>query len=280
MAVTIKWKDNSSLEKGHRIYKSNTYFTPDNLPSPLVDLGPNIEEYEDTASNAGENWYILSAYILDYEVFSEPFIPDLTTIYTHDIFGDGSAVATYNFDGDVTDLGGNYNGSWNGTESYTSGVITQAADIIHDSEIYANMPLLENGSVSFFLNIDSSANFTYDRIIGIGGYDYSSGWAIFKDNSSNSLYIYNNSGSKDTGIIINFSTIHHIVIAFEYSSDFTIYINGVSSFSGTQSFSPDNTLRIGRSGGYSFNGFVDQLRVFNRPLTQQEVNTLYQEGVL
>ena len=96
MAVTIRWKDNSLIEEGHRIYKSSTYFTPDSLPAPLVDLGPDIEEYEDTASNAGENWYIVSAYILGYEAFSEPFIPGLLSFgIGPDVFVGGDLFAGY-----------------------------------------------------------------------------------------------------------------------------------------------------------------------------------------
>ena len=77
MTVLIQWKDTNAFETGHRIYRSSTYFTKDNLPSMLVELGPDIEEYQDTTANAGENWYIVSALLNNgHEVFSQAFIPE------------------------------------------------------------------------------------------------------------------------------------------------------------------------------------------------------------
>ena len=44
-----------------------------------------------------------------------------------DIFGDNSCIAAYNLNGDALDLGGNYNGTWSGTESYGTGKYDEAA---------------------------------------------------------------------------------------------------------------------------------------------------------
>ena len=74
MSVTVKWKDNNYFETGHKIYKSSAYFTKDNLPSVLADLGPNVTEYVDSAGVSGENWYMVSALLNGYEVFSDPLI--------------------------------------------------------------------------------------------------------------------------------------------------------------------------------------------------------------
>ena len=291
MAVTIKWKDNSYLEKGHRIYKSSTYFTPDNLPAPLVDLSPNIEEYQDTTSNAGENWYIVSAYILGYEVFSEPFIPSLTTTLIHDIFGDGSAVATYNFDGDITDLGGNYNGTWTGTENYASGIISQAVYFNSSSIVDLNVPF--GGafmSISVWLKYDYSSQNEFATLFytSTGTTLNGTSPAIMTDTDGLGI----NTGNGDmVGVSTNVlpqNTWFHLYIYFDNNdSNNLIYIDGVSRSTssqkqtpGTRSMNTDNRLR--RIGGstdtYFYKGSMDQLRIFNRALTQEEVNDLYQEG--
>lgn len=77
MTVTVKWKDPNAFEEGKKIYRSPTYFTKDNLPAQLVDLGPDVEEYEDTTANAGENWYMIRVYMTNgHELFSQAFIPE------------------------------------------------------------------------------------------------------------------------------------------------------------------------------------------------------------
>ena len=292
MAVTIKWKDNSSLEKGHRIYKSSTYFTPDNLPASLVDLSPDIEEYEDTTANAGENWYIVSAYILGYEVFSEPFIPISNTISIHDIFDDGSIIATYNFDGDATDLGGNYDGTLETDITFDTGisnqsVVTSGTDTGRVTGLFNNST--QNSAYSVWIATNSA--FTYgtmafntfiiDNNENIEVFDSSNGTGNTTTYSSTSLSSY----PKD-------NTFFHFVVSFS-SNVPTVYINGVD-VEVSQSSTGNRTSKLG--GDTSTGGFLgdlidntgdsyyaaryDQLRIFNRPLTQEEVKTLYQEGLV
>ena len=77
MTVLIKWKESNAFEEGHRIYRNTQYFSSKNLPNALVELGANIEEYEDTTANPGENWYIISSFMINgHEVFSQAFIPE------------------------------------------------------------------------------------------------------------------------------------------------------------------------------------------------------------
>ena len=286
MAVTIKWKDNSLLEKGHRIYKSSTYFTPDNLPTPLADLGPDIEEYQDTASNAGENWYIVSAYILGYEVFSEPFIPGLITVFTHDIFGDGSAVATYNFDGDATDLGGSYNGSLNGA-TYDNGVIAQS---IYTDGVGSYVDIYNITSKRYSLSMWIAV---YDELFhGLFGFD-----SLIGGESSNSIPRVIGLDTGNSGLESSFNnyqfnsgsfptdgTFFHLVVSV-YDNAGTFYINGVQ-----QTMTESSGQRYQEYSGGGFLGRMstaydiykkakfDQVRIFNRILTQQEVDLLYQEG--
>ena len=261
MAVTIKWKDNSSVEKGHRIYKSSTYFTSENLPAPLVDLGPDIEEYEDTASNIGENWYILSAYILGYELFSEPFIPGLDTTNSFDIFGDGSAVATYQFNGDATDLGGGYDATIYGNVSYN----TYYATVPIDSSI--NIPSMTSTGISiFFRNTNYQLNSSKNLFL----LEYRTGDRIYTSKTNAGVYILD-------GV---FSNVYVDNVYLNSPADFSVPDDGLWHHLYAEYPQTGESLYLGAEsdvGSRSFEGDFYMVRIFNRSLTSSEVNVLYQE---
>ena len=177
MAVTIKWQDNNDIETGHRIYKSPTYFTKDNLPTPLVDLGPDVQEYEDTSANPEENWYIVSAYIIDYEVFSDPFI-----------------IRDFNFGiGSVTFVGGDFTDGYLGevpsTDFITGDALASAIGLTVGTSQNSNVPWWKfviddqvlyvptknfryNIAWSDINNVNAVYNDSNAPIVTIGGYDF------------------------------------------------------------------------------------------------------------
>ncbi len=57
MGIRITWQDTNASEQGHRVYRSASPMNPENLPVPLVELGPDVEEYEDGSVVDGETWY-------------------------------------------------------------------------------------------------------------------------------------------------------------------------------------------------------------------------------
>lgn len=73
MGFRLSWLDNNLAEDGHRIYRSTSSMDPDNLPSPLVELGVDITTYDDADSIVpGETYYyIVSAFKGSVERLSE-----------------------------------------------------------------------------------------------------------------------------------------------------------------------------------------------------------------
>lgn len=285
MATTIQWIDNSSIETAHRIYKSSTYFTKDNLPAVLVELGPDVTEYVDSAGVDGENWYIVSAVLNDYEVFSEPFIAGLSTAYIHDIFNDGSAVATYNFDGDATDLGGNTSINLTGF-NYTTGLINQSVDcgsVSSGTFTFTGLDSFAVGSngfsVSTWINKPASISNGYILVHSTGiSNDQNILMRIFNDK----MNVFAGSVSLDSSLTLNNNQWYHCVVIYDASSDqASIYIDGVLDSTLTMTFSTTASLYFSSysGGNYRYNGRLDQLRFFNRPLSQSEIDDLYVEGV-
>ena len=90
---------------------------------------------------------------------------------------------------------------------------------------------------------------------------------------------------------ISYNAWQHVVVAYNNSSvanQPTIYING-SSVSLTQIFFADddpcesdaiNSLAVGNDSVevFTFDGLIDDVRVYNRALSTQEIKRLYQMG--
>jgi hypothetical protein len=90
---------------------------------------------------------------------------DTDTTNIHDIFGDGSAVATYNLDGDANDLGGNYDGTASNV-TYTDGKFGQCA-VFNGSSSYiqTNVRIPNNSDVSFSFWVNPTTLSGYSEFI-------------------------------------------------------------------------------------------------------------------
>ena len=64
--------------------------------------------------------------------------------------------------------------------------------------------------------------------------------------------------------------------------DIDLYINGVNRGGESNNSSVNQPINIGRRFGttYEFNGVVDEVRIYNRAITQTEITTLYEENIV
>jgi hypothetical protein len=92
--------------------------------------------------------------------------------------------------------------------------------------------------------------------------------------------------NKDTSPIISIGSWHHIVGVIEGATEMLIYVDGVDIggiYSGTGdaiSYTASNA-QIGAAGAWSslyFNGLIDDVRIYNRALTFDEIKRLYNLG--
>jgi len=221
--------------------------------------------------------------------------PDIVnTVNVLDVFNDGSCIATYTLDGDPSDLGGKYNGLWKGSEQYEIGKFGKCAKFDGGSYIE-----LQNSSTA----LDTTKPFTislwgkFDTINDkwsrfFDKYFYASGTTVDrrgviiarKANSNEIFTDYGISGS--SGKIISYpakeKTWYHLVVTFD-GKTLSFYVNSV--LVGSESISTptnaDKNATIGSGydgGGYQpLVGSVDQVRIFNRPLSEEEIKALYKE---
>jgi len=223
------------------------------------------------------------------------------TVNTLNLFGDNSCVAAYTFDNQTpNDLSRKYNGIWYGTEKYDTGIFngyaakfdTNQVIVLDNTDIIDNMQkfmslwfrldkiedekkILLNiqqddaGSTNFEIYIDKN------RKIVIGG-----------KNKDHSDAVYTTVFTSTEPIELN--KFYHLVVNKINNTTYNVYLNQklIGSFDFTF-YVPMKSYRqtIGAfidSADYSsikyiWNGLIDQIRIFNRTLTDNEIKNLYKE---
>ena len=206
----------------------------------------------------------------------------------YDPFG-GGGLALYQLNGDATDVSTNYNGTWNGTEIYGTGVFGQAAVFNTSSAIVSpnlSGTSLTNSSISIWAK-------GYQVLFGLktdGSNNRQYALQVLND-STIQLTVVNKNGSTlerqvNSGSTINTNQWNHFVLTPN-----TLYVNGVELnqfYSATptpisiSSLGGDVFMIGAKSDAQStfqsyFTGSIDQVRVFNTTLTPLEVEALYTE---
>ena len=141
-------------------------------------------------------------------------------------------------------------------------------------EINTSLPYLQNYSVSLFAQIDST--FHYGNLIAFGGNNHISIEYI------NNKYVFSHMQSSGIGPIAESNTtfavgeMHHIVATAD-GSFLRLYVDGIleasTAYDGTTL--PGNTYDS--MGSLFFTGKIDQVRIFNRAVTQDEITQLLNE---
>ena len=207
-----------------------------------------------------------------------------------------SNIVTYQLDGNANDTTGNANGTASSV-TYSSTVSKFGSSGVFDgynSEIDANNVSALNNlteiSISFWFNWDDSTSVSnYGHIINIGTGSLNAGdyfgLAIGDDgnNFDRVLYGYFVDGSQSTGQTVTANTWHHVVFVYNGTST-KYYYDGSLVYTNTETAlslpSSGNHITIGEyryNGSHHFKGYLDQIRIFDREITNSEVATLYAE---
>ena len=192
-------------------------------------------------------------------------------------------------DYDASDAGGLYDGSPTDVEFGVDGQINYGAGFNGSSSYIdaGNINLgTNNVSVSLWVHPNSS-QVAYANIID---YDHSSagGWTIQQDNTSTNSYkvtVYDGSSYNiSSAFSLTANQWNHVVFTVTSAGAYSIYVNNGTPTTGTGltglSSSTNNTLNIGRwKSGTSryWGGDIDQVRIFSKALSSDEVSTLYAE---
>lgn len=222
---------------------------------------------------------------------------------TSNIFLIDSLIASYTLDGDVLDDAGSYDGSIHGAEITANRFSsTMSAFRFDGKDEYLNLG--EDFTASFdllsvsmwlypFTSCTASDTLDIDTandqyFMSSGGVGASSG--IYGIWNQGTLLIGQSLSDRHTSheyhTFLEDSTWHHIVMLFDtVNEEASIYINGALSFtldyvSGISSTDSDSLI-LGNANFESGNGFlgkVDDVKFYNRKLSETHINLLYKEG--
>jgi hypothetical protein len=204
-----------------------------------------------------------------------------TTKSTTDIFDDGSGVALYEFEKGAKDTGGvnGYIGAAGVFNGSSSGIVV-------NNSVFPTKNLF---SVSTWFKTTAT---TFQTILYTGAIaSANNGWALYTTASGFlhfAVVSVTSPGYNDiaTTNAVNDGAWHHIVITFDTSANYNVYLDGNTTalLSGTSTRNPttysDNFLlgyADSSSPGSFFTGSIDQVRIFNKVLLSSEVTTLYGE---
>jgi hypothetical protein len=201
-----------------------------------------------------------------------------------------TAIATYQLDGNSTDLSGNYNGTdtnityaYDGAETnieYRFGKYGQAA-VFNGSSSYItsnSLPSIGTGDFTFSCWFNQNSGSSQGALFSTTTQWFAANGSV----SPKVLMVTDDTVTKKGDTAYSQDTWNHAVFARE-SGVLKIYQNGTEVFSGAYTDSWDMTqfgIGVARAFGsrvYYFNGLIDQVRIYSSALSSSQVTQLYNE---
>lgn len=190
-------------------------------------------------------------------------------------------VGWWKLDGNVKDYSGNRNyGVISGTPTIVDGK-NQLSYYFSGDGSYIQIPInktFDDFTISFMYKKDGQQPSDYSRVLG-------GDIQIFQTSSTaNNIWGYLGTSQQWLAMDLQGADMYndfiHVVIVSRYNQVQKVYVNGVdcSSTSLTYSGMTINEIIIGASntnGDYPFKGWVQDLRLYDRPLNEEEIKILY-----
>jgi len=189
--------------------------------------------------------------------------------------------AHYTFDNVITDSSGNgynLNVAGGGVAAYEIGYDGTANGAytfngVDNDLLYIGLPSSPSGTIAFWMKDDATAGFQNFVNVQGGGETtlvYTSVAPEFSFSDALTVNTVNNSGVYD-------NTWHHIAVAFSGPNTGILYIDGVATALDIdlgENMGIGTTLQIGTNGGSRYTGAIDDLRIYNTPLSAPLVAAL------
>lgn len=143
----------------------------------------------------------------------------------------------------------------------------------------------QNFSVSAWIKMGDAPGASYQGIIDK---DYSTAWSIIKNGNTGNIKFIDDAHSFEvisTGGKWLDGNWHHLTMEHN-GTDVLLYVDGVYNNKGSIASISQNAvalvLGLRQSGGIYFNGLIDEIGIWNRSLSSQEISSLYynQSGLL
>jgi len=181
-------------------------------------------------------------------------------------------VSHYKFDGDAADSVGDNDGTEVGEPTYAAGLHNQAINLDGSNDYVAcgNDASFEiTGPITLSALIKGTFNKSWSGIIA-KGYD----WLLARGTGDEAVFYCLGLSSVSGSTNINDNQWHHVAGVYNGSMLY-LYVDGrldtCKSASGSLNVSSSNVY----IGSASFNGLIDDVRIYDRALSADEIETLY-----
>lgn len=207
----------------------------------------------------------------------------ISTVDMVDPFGDGSGKFLFKFNGDATDSGGLYNGTASNI-TYGTGVFGQCA-VFNGSSSGIVLPtgMLTSSAftLSYWFKTTTSSNSNGNDEMHISFRNAAKTIAVFTTTTGKiSIGNWQSVAQAITlSPTITDGIFHNLVVSYT-GTVISIYLDGILMITQTYSIISQaigNSIGKIDSGTRYFTGSIDQMRYFNRALTETEVAVFYTE---
>ncbi|OGD30828.1 hypothetical protein A2833_01375 [Candidatus Azambacteria bacterium RIFCSPHIGHO2_01_FULL_44_55] len=292
--INLSWTastDNVAVT-GYRIYRGGTQITtvPGTSYSNTGLTANTAYSYTVAAVDAAGN---VSALSPARNVTTLASQPSITVLLAHWKFDEGSGIT-------ASDSSGNGNtGTLTNDPLWVTGKSGKALQFdkvddavnINAPTAFDNLPQL---TISAWINPKSAGEESFGRILekadGVT-YPITRGWNLFMTGNNQLSFIADfastNLDKRSSAAVLTLNQWQHVALTWDGSSSASgvhFYVNGTevaytTNQSGSGTRVPDDTedLRVGNneSGTRTFDGAIDEVRVYNRALAQSEIQSLY-----
>ncbi|OHD80923.1 MAG: hypothetical protein A3J97_04910 [Spirochaetes bacterium RIFOXYC1_FULL_54_7] len=213
---------------------------------------------------------------------------------TSDLVPRNGLVGEYLFNGTANDTSGfSRNGTVNGAVPITDrfGRLNSAYQFDGSNDSIDtgsfSQDWTEGLSISVWARKDGTADYRSDSTIVVKAdnsstYEYRL-YVMDSGNTPGLWSYYNSSNSVTTASTVSMSGWTHLLFRVDSGGDIRLYQNGVLASQSVYSGTPRTTLsalRFGTwiDGTYRWQGAIDDVRLYNRPINEQEIMLLYIDG--
>ena len=188
-------------------------------------------------------------------------------------------------DGNANDIAGSNNGTLQGGATFAAGMVGQAFSLDGDGDwvelVGASLLSLTNNdfTVDAWINLSNPRH--VDPVLGTlsSGTNQGLHLAAYRSQRPYMGFFLNDTGGTT---VISPNTWYHLAWRYTKSTgEQAIFVNGAidGRSTGRAAFQGTGTVYIGRSiGSQPFTGLIDEVEIFNRPLSDAEIKAIYDAG--
>jgi hypothetical protein len=200
-------------------------------------------------------------------------------------------IAWYKGDGDALDAMGNYDGTWVGTEAYADGPTGQAFDLDGSSYINCgNVGIGDEFTVALWVKGGVQPG-SYRRLITKGTGNETGSWQVHTSAGTLSPFVVRVDSSEQfnashpVGNLLTEEWVHLALVFSKANSTIQVFLGGGLSRVNTVKYgtgitnNTPFTIASNASGANPLLGKISDVLIFDRALTPEEVELLYNESV-